>query len=74
MLHSTAPSDFMKAEMLNGLWHCCECGESFVFGNGHVFLTHYRAKETQEIGHGLMCFCSLECGLKFEDAGFMGKA
>lgn len=74
MLHSLRPDTYVEPKNLHGRWHCCNCQNDFVFGNGFVFLSHYREKETGNVGVGLMCFCSTECGLQFEDGAYMGKA
>ena len=75
MLHSISPVDYVNNfDHLNKLWHCCECNEQFVFGNGVVFLSHFRDRQTKEITLGLMCFCSIECGLLFEHPSFLGSA
>ena len=74
MLHSLKPEDFVPPQNLNSLWKCADCQTEFVFGNGKVFLTHYQDLREKVIKLGLMCFCSMECGLNYEHHGFMGKA
>lgn len=74
MLHTNDPSVYVEQlDTLNKKWLCCECNSEFVFGNGFVFLSHYKARGTGEVGVGLMCFCSMECGLGFEHQSFMGS-
>lgn len=74
MLHSLKPEDFVPPQNLNYQWKCADSKTEFVFGNGKVFLTHYRDIQENVVKLGLMCFCSTECGLNYEHEGYMGKA
>ena len=58
MLHSLKPEHFVIPHELQALRECPECNGQFRYGNGFMFLAHYRVTATGEIQQGLACFCS----------------
>jgi hypothetical protein len=36
-------------------------------------LTHYRVRDTEELRHGLACFCSTTCLLQWELPEMLGR-
>lgn len=74
MLHSVKPADYALPPALVRPWQCCNCNNSFVFGDGFIMLAHYIDRQTRETQHGLMCFCSSTCALSFESTNYMARA
>lgn len=64
MLHSLQPKHFVASQHLRTPWKCPECKRHFIYGDGVMFLAHYREPETEEIRQGLVCFCSTICLLR----------
>ena len=72
MLHSLQPEDFVLRQHLQTPWDCPECGRRFLCGHGVISLTHYRVVGTEEPRHGLACFCSTSCLLRWEQPEMLG--
>ena len=72
MLHSLHPQEFVPSRYLQTRWRCPECKAPFVYGNGVMSLAHYQETDTGEVRHGLMCFCSTACLLRWEHPGLLG--
>ena len=72
MLHSMQPAQFIVRRHLQTTCECPHCEHPFVLGNGVMSLAHYRDVETDEVKHGLMCFCSTRCLLLWEPSAMMG--
>ena len=72
MLHSLQPKDFVLPQHLQTPWDCPECGNRFLCGQGVVSLTHYRVADKEEVRHGLACFCSTACLLRWEQPETLG--
>ena len=70
MLHSLQPKHFSND--LRTPRRCPECKRRFRYGNGIVFLAHYRELMTGETRQGLMCFCSTACLLHWEPCTMLG--
>lgn len=72
MLHSLRPEHFVSAQYLRTPWECPECQRNFLFGQGVVFLAHYRVTDTGDVKQGLVCFCSTTCLLLWEHPEMLG--
>ena len=73
MLHSLQPQDYVLPQHLQTPWECPECGRRFPCGDGVMSLTHYRVRDTEELRHGLACFCSTTCLLQWELPEMLGR-
>jgi hypothetical protein len=72
MLHSLQPEDFVLPQHLQTPWKCPECGRGFPCGLGVMSLTYYRFSDSEELKHGLACFCSTGCLLRWEQPEMLG--
>jgi hypothetical protein len=73
MLQSLQPEDFVLPQHLQTPWDCPECGCRFLCEQGVMSLTHYRLVDTKELKHGLACFCSTACPLRWEQPEMLGR-
>jgi hypothetical protein len=72
MLHSLQPHAFVPSRYLGTPWKCPECETQFAFGDGVMFLAHYKVLDSLTVKQGLMCFCSTTCLLGWDHPNCLG--